>query len=651
MSARKLQVTAHGYRVLHARRGGGATPDSYRVFNDVGTFQAAEICEELAPAYNRAKVTLNLPALRIDAWQWKRQFGMDDRIAIVSAHAKPGDRHCPFAGFITDVEWGYGATDEEVTVTAVGNAFRLHRDAIVAGRYMADRWPIVRSYTGLPCEFNAGGLPNMSPLRDLPESDPRVDMARFTYDGDPAALDWTFPYAAEYLLYWHKPADDWLALPTITDYDGWPPLPPVGVEGMDLWSALARLADAAGVDICERTANDGKGMPASSLIYMPRGAGTRRSVTHQAVAPDGSFEKIDLAKTNLFSCRLAESNSSAVACPILAGGAEIVEITVALGKAWDPEKLTIPTGGILLPGGDAEASALYAARYCVSGDDFAAWRECGRLWDANTDGRYSGEPWNLSVPDVALLADMPTLTLPAMPLAAGGCLTQVAASGGSARGTVYVELSWDSGTTWRHFTGYAVQRGRLAVWLSADNLAGILRPGADPADAATENLFYWLVNSGSYVKFRITCSVALPMRVRALPPRRDTAGTAFDSRLLYDAGAFGQHRHRASSSRFYGGDLEADEADGGAALMAAAKKLQAIVEGGMVEGQLSIEWPDEPIGLTDRIDRIDGIGYELKLNAGLQSSLPRVVGKIMLLTHDTYSMAVRLETDRGAGTL
>ena len=132
--ARTLTKTVYGYRVLHAKRGDGAAPNSYGPWTDVGAFDAVQITEALAPECHRAKILLALPRLNADAWRWRRYFAFDDRIAIVSGHAEPADRHCPFIGFIADVDWGYQGDDEHVMVTCVSNAFRLKRDRIVRGR-------------------------------------------------------------------------------------------------------------------------------------------------------------------------------------------------------------------------------------------------------------------------------------------------------------------------------------------------------------------------------------------------------------------------------------------------------------------------------------------------------------------------------------
>jgi len=238
-----------------------------------------------------------------------------------------------------------------------------------------------------------------------------------------------------------------------------------------------------------------------------------------------------------------------------------------------------------------------------------------------------------------------------MPFKPQPCITRLGAHKYSSV-RYWLEWSWDGGTTWAQLKNAVLLPDRLGVWINAENMAGIVRPSQaanDRPDQDLENFFYLLANSPAQVRLRLTCGIILPIRRVVQPAVRPTAGTLFPTTLWYDAGAMGADDYVASSSRFYGSPLGSDERDDTDELAELAARIQDISETGLLEGQLPIEWPDEDIMLTDRISRIDGLGYDLKLNAGNAKKAPRVIGRTLLLTHDTYSMALKLETDRGAG--
>jgi hypothetical protein len=397
------------------------------------------------------------------------------------------------------------------------------------------------------------------------------------------------------------------------------------------------------------------------LLLKRRGQGTARTLKHQIPAADGTFPVLSLAATDLFSASIAESVASAITDPLVVGAREMYEITIPLQPAWDPAKLAVPADGVVVPAGleDRYPSSAYVENYCGGGIG-DIYLDVGRLWDANTDGRWSCAPYNATLPDVADLVGDVDGPWPRMPYEARDCLTAVAVTTGTHRDALgrllpdvaaptrgaYLEWTPD-GTTWYTLAGesWQIVPGRLAVRLTVRNLTGIY-----PAEATrhTTNLFRLLADPATRanVKLRLTCTIEGPDRSRAYPDRRATAGTRFTQAAYFDRSDMGGYRKVASGSRFMGGGAANEDNAAQGKLDAIATALQDQHEDRQIEAVLPIEWPDHTLNLTDVITRIEGIEYPLGINSGQALRYPRVVGITRQLTAETWMMAVSLDTDR-----
>ena len=655
-----------GYRALHGRR--LAPPVDFGCFAapaDTGVLVPLQVSDAIAPEVARAKVELNLPLLKLHAWQWRQAVSVDDYVAIVSDHPDPAEAYTPFCGFIVDPDFTFGADDEGCVLTAVSPAFRLKRDVIVYGRWMIDGNGDLRHCSGLPCAFNAGGKPNCHPdLQDVsplgitrrppPEWDGRTGVPVFTYDGDPNAGFWTAPQIFEYLMWLYNGFETW-----VRNYDllladyARDEMIVLATEGVSLWDALHAAADKAGYDVGEWFLNDGAGIPYSQIVIVRRHCGRAVTVRHQPVSPDGAMQNLRLEGTNLFSASIAEPTSSCVTVPIVAGGRDVYEITVDLDPVWQPDWLELPAGSrIVAPDEKGHTPAMheeYCKRYVAGGEDFPLYADCGRLWDANTDGRYCDAPWSLAVCNVAALAGeesgtWPVMTHSPLPLLSRG-------GPGGAQMETFLELSWDGGAHWHGMWGYELLDDRLGVRLTMENLAGVVRPPVDAddlPDPITENLFYKLLELPCYIRMRLTVCVAGPSRNVVAPARREAAGTSFATVAWFDRQTAGQRRIRPAGARLEVAGLEADTADGTAELTDAAEAVQDACEGRLLEASLPIEWMEDA-RVTDVVERIAGLEYDLAVNAGKARLAPRVVGRLLNFTPETYTMALTLSTDRKAG--
>jgi hypothetical protein len=668
---RKVTETAAGARVLLSRspRTAGipiAGPADYGAWEEVAYLKAISVEERLAPAYHRAKLILDLSAVeaapgQARAWKWRDHCVPDDRVAIVDR----ATGKVFFAGFVADADATWSA-DESVAVTAVSNAYRLARDLVVYGRWILPQSPtstMAVFASGLATAFNPGGVPNRWPREDA------EDRSCFSADGDPLAEFWTLGAAMDYLWAWHgarpgrgeeagRPWCPWISSGFWPDaaYDEKSRFT-ADVTGLSLWAAMAACCQAAGFDLAEFF-GDQLGAGLSTLDVCRPGDGMPAKVKRQAPATDPAAPvQLDLAATNLFAASIAESSTSSLTRPVVAGGRDLVQVTVELGKAWDPARLELASGECP---DDPLDTDQYARRYITCGEDHEDYADVARLWDANTDGRYSHEPYGLAVADLAALADEAAGCWPAIPYPPRPLLTAVSppvldpvtdeeAVRPASRDAV-VEISFDGGATWRHMDGAKPQADRLAVYITIENPGSIetlLEGATDPMDYVSA-----LVADNSLgsplVKVRLTCTVEGPGRAIESPALTAAAGTSFETREWFSRGQLGQRRRIASSSVLGDGEAYGDVAEGAGELASAARDIQAREEDRAVEASLNFEWLDGAPELTDVIERIEGIEYDLSISRGSEKTYPRVVART--LHFDNWSATVQLGSERKAGT-
>ncbi|MFA4945758.1 MAG: hypothetical protein WC789_13805 [Lentisphaeria bacterium] len=662
--ARVLTRTAQGYDVWRkAHTGTGCDPatDWGEWTLDANLLPVA-VQQLLCPRVHAAKVEIDLATLDDWPWNWADYVSRDDQIAIISRETagNEADRVVLFAGFLTDVHWGF-SRGAQALLTAVGTARRLSADVAwrVYGRYMLDKGGDLRHFSGLPCSFNAGGEPNRAADKVALVGGPAGGVPVFTYDEDPSAVAWTISDILDYLMWQHNAAQTWIDNASLgeADYARAEPIV-LSVDGMGLWAALGAACDRAGYDLWESYTIDAVNhLPVVSIAIKARHAGTQRTVKHQAPTWDAETETwtradLDLTLTNLFAAQVAESSASCVTAPVVAGGRSLYEITIPLGRAWDSSRLAIPTGEEAeLPDPDEESD--YFTTYCQGGTEFPGYADVGRLWDANTDGRYSDSPYYIAVPDVADLAGETAATWPQMPYPPRPCLSRLYQLTSGPSHESLLEVTFDGGTNWQAVNGYEVLKDRLGVRLTVGNLADIRPVGW--TDEYTENLFYALAedvaNETNLVQMRLTCTIEGPERNVVGSAIRASAGTCFPQSEWVEREALGQIKTLVGTTlSAYGvvADTET-EANATARLTAVATAYQDAYEGRSIEASLPIEWPDEALGLSDVVTAIDGIAYSLQTNAGETARYPRIVAIHFHLTPETHNMVIGLDTDRLLG--
>ena len=648
-----LTRAVKGVQVLRSRLGAprATGPNCYGPWEPVPEIVALSVHELVGPGYARAKFAIDLaragPQQKpMHAWHWRSIILSDDRLAIVTAADESTSPACYFSGFVVEPEMGWsGGQDEHVTLTAVGAAYRLVRDVLVYGRFMTDANDDMYLFTGFPCVFNAGGRPNMAADRQTGLGyGPAEGVPYFTFDGDPNGEYWSLGDILDYLKWRYNAEETWIAngaadpLAYFAD-----PALIVACEGVPLWNALAAACDLGHADIAERPKiESGEPVTPTPFAVVSRGAGDVVEVKRQDVNPDGTFQVLDLAETNLFTSTVTESVAACVTRPIVAGGIEQYEVTVELGQAWDPARLAAGSGEVPDPDGNEPGEQLFD-RYDARGEDFWQYSDVGRLWDANADGRYSATPYNLAEADMAQLAGEGAGTWPRVPYLAHKCLTAIAELSDAPSQEAVLQVSLDNGQTWCMITGWHCLPDRLGIYIDVHNLATI----PDPDLSQEKNLLEQLLDTPSYVLARLTCTVDAPRRAIYQPDPSGAGGTAFDAVAWFSRGELGQKRTVAESSALMHLGLGSDYSEGGEELQALGDALRNALEDRRIEASLAIEWPDEGIQLTDVIEKIGGIDYPLALKVGDgPPRYPRVVGRDLFFTPETWAMKLYLGTDR-----
>lgn len=658
-------------KVLRAALEDGADPNlgpgAYGPWTETDLLVPLRVVERLAPGYHTAKFRVNPGRMTRDgvprpAWEWRDFFAVDDMLAIVAEEpGVPSDRVF-FVGFIIDVDLTWDRT-ERLLVTAASRAFRLARDTdhLLYGRYMMNKTTeegdadAATLYSGLPCTFNAEGRPNRHPTRIAGDAGREIPV--FTWDGDPDAELWTLGDLADYVAHFYNGSETWVSnFVGDLDFVEESPVPLLEAEGLHMWEVLGRAAKRVGWDCFEeyavRQVAPGY-VPASSVLFVEHGEGPIRIVKRQDVLTENRPVPLDLEHTNLFAARIAENVTGCVTRPVLVGGRRLYEITVDLEPGFDLDDL--PTAADVLPDANHARESDYAKQYVVGGDEFGTYRAVGRLWVANEDGAFSAAPYGYAgagctVLDPADVAGETAGSWPLMPLAPRPMLTRLSANedvtGGG--GEIYVEYTLDDGSNWYPLEGCRALRGRLGVYLTVANLAGIVPGATGQQDVATKNFLYVLADSPSDVQVRLTCTVAAPQREYLTMGQTWLAGTRFGTGAYVDRGAADGVRTVATGSAFGGAAYGADIALPGAELYDAGVAMQADAAPSAMQANLPLEWPEEPVYLADRIAEIGGIGYSLD-RAPPAEIFPRVVQRTIGLVQTGWYLALALEHTRLAG--
>ena len=537
----------------------------------------------------------------------------------------------------------------------------------------------------LPCVFNLDGQGNQAaePVAVVDAHGTARRIHIFTHDGDPAATAWSLLEAVRYLVWFHHlpegpvsvrdlldateaaagvdaqdrgsfVAGSMLVERLLTSADS------LNCEGTNLAEALALLADQINLHVtCVANNVDGRCASNLKLWAAEDGAEKPLGLAWGGRHADGSrrYEVSRLPARDIFCdnvlqrLELTWDHSSIVNTPLVVGDVKRWEMTVELVPGWEPEAdvdnvdpgdrevakaLALTPDMVEFLGDDAELVAWYR-KYHRRGSEFEDHRNVSRLWVLNEDGAFSGAIYNRNAPfddyqpfDFSAVGDT-SVTSPGRWLRCPRPMQQTITTDADGIGFgVYVEVSYDSGSTWHPVVGsVTVLKDRAGIWLGLSNPTAMVEPGGDWSEM---NMWYALIDQ--VFRVRATAVFEADERLRACPDG-DSGKTPTlwkNTRLEYKPTTYRFARRTGTVDALaeVNPDDPSIETDDGSAAEALARRIAAAEEGGRIEAEVTIPWLDESLTMGDRIGGVRGRDVILNgvlRRAHLRSADWSVVGK------------------------
>lgn len=475
-----------------------------------------------------------------------------------------------FDGFVAAVRVEFSPEGRRILLDAI-DPLRFAGGSGLVGRHTRTTDDAFVFAPDAPLVFNEAGRPNRS-------AEPATFGERTCFvfeDRADRAAWWSVSDIANYLLATRVPADLAIALPpadAVAAMCGDAQPTSVDLTGLSLPAALERVARLGDCGFAIEPAPAGG---RSRLRWFP-GAGLRTiALRHQDA---GSALSAD---TSVWSGQIAFSHDATRHVWVALGEPERVESTFTLLAGWNAA----------LEGGAHRA-------YSRANPAFLDVADVYRRWVLNEAGDWSAEPFNRG----------PAADLSGV-LGLGDCVprrrrflpTLSRDAAGRSLGVV-IEVSYDSGVTWRNYTGRVeVLADEAGVRVVDDQL---------PPD-------YWQAAVAGTLAVRVTACIESDRRARAEwseQPRADDRRTV--EHVRWFAGALRRCWVHASSVL---SGRPADEADDRAAASASLALIARRAEPA-VAGQLALPCLSAACQVGDRIAGIGG--QELSFDAG--AALPRV---------------------------
>lgn len=550
----------------------------------------------------------------------------------------------------------------------------------------------------LPCVFNRDGQGNCAPdplQVTAPDGSVR-SIFLFTYDGDSDAVHWTFLNALRYLVWFyrlpegpiaegnvfsdtdahvHRGLDDTesglaetgLLRTLLAQPDSW------NCEATNLVEALGLLADECGIHVTPTpTNNDGRlgtelrvwspeDAPAQS-IHLARGGrhadGTARYDADQAGARD-VFEANEIHRSVI-----RWDQRRIVNAPIVIGNVRTYEMTVPLVPGWlptadldnvDPPDRAVAKSMALTPemvswlGDDAEISDWYK-RYHKNGSLFDQYRDVARTWVLNEDGRYDGATYNRNAPfddyqpfDFSTVAEASITSAGQWTRRPRPLQTTITVDADGQDFGVYVEVSFDSGSTWSEPQGTVTRlTDQAGVYLGISNPTAITPPGEFPE---IQNLWYAIIDQTFRVRVTAVFDADERLSVHRAPDDARTPTLRTTSRIVYRPTRY-KFASRDGTTNVLA-DVNPDATDiNHDDLPAVAALAETIARQEQDEHVLitpAIPWLDTRFPIGTRITGIPGRGTAWGSRVARETNGPVVVGKRFRFSGGRYETELVLE--------
>lgn len=394
------------------------------------------------------------------------------KVTICQLYSGCGSNSVPmqyslFTGFVEKIDTFF--TDKRVRLKfTVRDISAKFEKVIVTGQRINDSGRDVY-LNGMPLVFNADGRNNRS-------------VQQITYKGrsyhifgisQNLSLPFSYSDAIYYLLCEYiscdildMPTVEYLAtlIDSIRVYD-------IDVDGQNLVKAIYKLCQPMGVNYCFVPNQDESGPDSCIVFYKP---GRRRIVE---LNRQYCGETFDISRTNIHTFDSARSSWPVTKRYIGSGEFKVFEATFDLIKAWDPAS----------EGGGVES-------YSTEAEDFNLVENVYRKWCLNEAGDYCLSPYNQgSAFDFSAIFQTDNYVHRRRKFL--DCITSDI-QGNSLE--TYVQVSYDSGSTWHLFEGsYDVLSDQCGIWIS-------------------DKFFdedYWAAAQTDQLRLRITASVRSDTRL------------------------------------------------------------------------------------------------------------------------------------------
>ncbi len=436
---------------------------------------------------------------------------------------------------------------------------------------------------------------------------------------------------------------------------------------------MALLAGDAGVHVTADTVADGPGVR-SQLRAWAGGDGARQSLNlaRGGRHPDGTlrFDTSSLSASDVFATNqvgaadIRWDHRRIVNAPIVIGDVKGYEMTVPLAPGWEPEdnldnvapqdrpnaKSMALTPEQVNALGDDVQQVQWFRRYHREGAEFADYRYVGRRWVLNEDGRFDGATYNRNAPfDDYLPFDFSTVTNSDITVRgtwsrrSRPLLPTITRTELGARFGVYVEVSFDGGTSWYRPQGpVSVLRDPTAVVFEVTNPTQITPSGIDPLE---QNMWYAIIDQTFRV--RVTAVIEGDDRLVARPAPDDAVSPTLQttSSVVYRPGVHGFVTRGGTTNVLAGVNPDANDVDrdDSAAIAQYAASLAARGQDRRVIAAPVVPWLDTVFGIGDEIAAVRGRGVSFLTREDDVALGPVVIGKRFRFGGGRWETALVLE--------
>ena len=385
------------------------------------------------------------------------------------------------------------------------------------------------------------------------------------FQSAPGGGPWSVADVLSYLLAAHVPED--LVVPEPEEIQQTAGLVYPGrfsLTGLSVAQALAKAAGMGGLAVRGSIAFSRGTLSRGLVFYRPGRTGRQRVVCLQKHG-----QALDGRRSNLWKGTISLGRRPGRRGVLVLGDLKQYESTFELKRAWDPSLATYEHHSFVRS----------------TAADWLAVKDVFRKWVLNEAGQYCAQPYDLSKFDFSTISGDFFLSVPR---GFRPCLS--VDSTGKSLG-VFVELSYDSGSTWKHYGG--------PIRVSSEECTVHLTDDALPAD-------YFQAALEQTLKVRLTATVDSDRRISAQADGDPNCGLE----LIEMPRAKWAKVH--SGSIFYQSQsLPAPaERDDTGRLIQTASSLN-LSQAGTVEADLVLAWLNPACNVGDIVDHIEGRQIDL----------------------------------------